>query len=99
MVLGKSMRLTPQSAASILYLAVFASVLAFIFWNQAVRSIGANRAGPFVHLMPVFSTLLAVIFLDERIALYHAQGAVLIFLGIVISSTGRHQLLLKDRAG
>ena len=99
LALGKSMQLTPQSAASICYLAVFASVLAFIFWNQAVRAIGANRAGPFVHLMPVFSTILAVIFLDERVALYHAQGAGLIFLGIAVSSTGATRRSPEDRAG
>ncbi len=74
------------SASTILYVALFASVLAFIFWNRAVRTIGANRAGPFIHLMPVFSTILAVIFLGETIQSYHLQGIGLIFTGIAMTT-------------
>ncbi len=83
---GRTMHLTVQAGVAIVYLAVFASVLAFIFWNRAVRTIGANKAGPFVHLMPVFSTILAVVFLDETLAVYHAQGALLIFVGILATT-------------
>jgi drug/metabolite transporter (DMT)-like permease len=74
------------STSTILYVALFASVLAFIFWNRAVRTIGANRAGPFIHLMPVFSTILAVIFLGETIQSYHLQGIGLIFTGIAMTT-------------
>ena len=83
---GKTFSLNPSTMVTILYVAVFASVLAFIFWNRAVRTIGANRAGPFVHLMPVFSTILAVLFLDERLAWYHGQGIFLIFGGILMTT-------------
>lgn len=79
-------RVTLASISTILYIALFASVLAFIFWNRAVRTIGANRAGPFIHLMPVFSTILAVIFLDETIQRYHLQGIGLIFIGIAMTT-------------
>ncbi len=74
------------SVSTILYIALFASVLAFIFWNRAVRTIGANRAGPFIHLMPVFSTILAVLFLGETIQFYHLQGIGLIFTGIAMTT-------------
>ena len=74
------------SVSTILYVALFASVLAFIFWNRAVRTIGANRAGPFIHLMPVFSTILAVIFLGETLQIYHLQGIGLIFIGIAMTT-------------
>lgn len=83
---GKTFTVNAASLVTILYVAVFASVLAFIFWNRAIRAIGANRAGPFVHLMPVFSTILAVIFLDETLAWHHGQGALLIFGGIVMTT-------------
>jgi drug/metabolite transporter (DMT)-like permease len=83
---GKTVALNLPSIVTVLYVAIFASVLAFIFWNRAVRSIGANKAGPFVHLMPVFSTILAVLFLDETLAWYHAQGVLLIFVGIVMTT-------------
>lgn len=71
---GKTFAVTPATVVTIVYVAVFASVLAFIFWNRAVRTIGANKAGPFVHLMPLFSTILAVLFLDERLAWYPCPG-------------------------
>ena len=82
-------RVTMASISTILYIALFASVLAFIFWNRAVRTIGANRAGPFIHLMPVFSTILAVIFLDETVQRYHLQGIGLIFIGIAMTTIKR----------
>lgn len=83
---GKGFVLTAPTLATLLYVALFASVLAFIFWNRAVRIVGANKAGPFIHLMPLFSTILAVLFLDERLYSYHFQGAALIFTGIIMTT-------------
>jgi drug/metabolite transporter (DMT)-like permease len=83
---GQRILLTTSSIVTIIYVAVFASVLAFIFWNRAVRTIGANKAGPFVHLMPVFSTILAVIFLGEKLTAFHLQGMLLIFGGIIMTT-------------
>lgn len=83
---GKVMNVNTSSIITILYVAIFASVLAFIFWNKAVRSVGAVKAGPFIHLMPVFSTLLAVTFLGENLQGYHFQGIVLIFCGILLTT-------------
>ncbi|MCA1794329.1 MAG: DMT family transporter [Desulfobacteraceae bacterium] len=61
-------------------------MLAFIFWNRAVTMLGANIAGPFIHLMPVFSTILAVIFLGEKLTANHLQAIFLIFAGILMST-------------
>ena len=83
---GKHMVIAPSSVATVLYVAIFASLLAFIFWNRAVRSVGANKAGPFIHLMPVFSTILAVFFLGETLHPYHIQGILLIFSGIIMTT-------------
>ena len=83
---GRTMTINVPTIIAILYVALFASVLAFIFWNRAVRSLGANRAGPFIHLMPVFSTILAVVFLGETIHPYHLKGIVLIFSGILMTT-------------
>ena len=83
---GKTMSVTVQSVTTVLYVAIFASVLAFIFWNRAVRIVGANKAGPFIHLMPVFSTILAVVFLGETLHIYHFKGLFLIFSGIVLTT-------------
>ncbi|MDD2463596.1 MAG: DMT family transporter [Desulfobulbus sp.] len=88
LAMGKNFTLNAATAVTIGYVAVFASVLAFIFWNRAVRIIGANKAGPFVHLMPVFSSILAVFFLGETPAWYQGQGLLLIFVGILLTTVG-----------
>ena len=73
-------------AAALLYIAVFASVLAFLFWNRGVAIVGPNTAGLFIHLMPVFGTVLSITLLGEEIALYHLVGAVLVFIGIAAAT-------------
>ena len=78
--------LTPASLASLGYVAVFPSVLSFIFWNYGVDKVGANRSGIFIHLMPVFSIILAILFLDEQLRAFHAIGMLLIFTGIVLTT-------------
>jgi drug/metabolite transporter (DMT)-like permease len=83
---GRTTTISTGSIVTILYVALFASVLAFIFWNRAVAMLGANIAGPFIHLMPVFSTILAVIFLGETLTPYHIQAILLIFGGILITT-------------
>jgi len=84
---GAYMTLTPQTVAGICYVALFASVLAFIMWNHSVSHIGANRAGLFLHLMPVFGTILSIIFLGEAFHLFQAAGIGLIFSGIYLTTT------------
>ncbi|BCL60582.1 multidrug DMT transporter permease [Desulfomarina profundi] len=83
---GKTMVLTVNSVITIIYVALFASVLAFIFWNRAIAEVGANIAGPFIHLMPVFSTILAVIFLGETLTANHLQAIPFIFGGIMLTT-------------
>lgn len=78
--------LTGPALVSIAYVCVFPSVLSFIFWNSGVARVGANRAGIFFHLMPVFSILLAFLFLGERPHLFHLYGMVLIFAGILMTT-------------
>jgi drug/metabolite transporter (DMT)-like permease len=77
---------TPSSVASILYVALFASVIAYIFWNRGVVEVGPNRAGLFMHLMPVFGTGLAVVLLGEPLEPFHFAGAALVFFGIYLST-------------
>jgi drug/metabolite transporter (DMT)-like permease len=86
---GKTMNITKASLGSIIYVALFASILAYIFWNKAIQIIGANKTGIFIHLMPVFSIILAIIFLDEKLRGYHIKGSVLIFLGIFLTTTNK----------
>jgi drug/metabolite transporter (DMT)-like permease len=86
---GKTINISQTSIGSIVYVALFASILAYIFWNKAIHIIGANKTGIFIHLMPVFSIILAIIFLDEKLRGYHVKGSVLIFLGIFLTTTNK----------
>ncbi|MDP6573076.1 MAG: DMT family transporter [Rhodospirillales bacterium] len=73
------------NVGAIVAVALFASIGAYTFWNQAVSEVGANKAGLFLHLMPVFIAAMAITFLGEVIRPYHVAGAVLIFSGIYLT--------------
>jgi drug/metabolite transporter (DMT)-like permease len=83
---GASFQLTPAVLASIAYVALFPSVVAYVFWNSSVAVVGANKAGIFMHLMPVSGIVLAFIFLGETLAAYHLVGMILIFSGIFLTT-------------
>ena len=80
---------TPATLASIGYVGLFASVVAFAAWNSGIRQVGSQVAGQFIHLMPAFSTILAVIFLKERLCSYHLLGIALIVSGILCATLQR----------
>jgi drug/metabolite transporter (DMT)-like permease len=82
-------QLTRTTGAAIVYVALFPSIISFLCFNRAVELLGANRAGQFVHLMPVFGSALAALFLDERLAAYHFGGAALIAAGILLSTLAK----------
>jgi len=85
---GDGFEVNTVTGAVLGYVALFPSVLAYVFWNRAVHEVGAARSGQFIHLMPVFGTLLAVLFLGERLHPFHLLGIVLVATGIVLT-TGR----------
>jgi drug/metabolite transporter (DMT)-like permease len=64
------------------FTAIFPSVLAQAFSIRGVELIGSNRAGLFINLVPIFGTLLAILFLGEDFHLYHALAIVLVLGGI-----------------
>jgi drug/metabolite transporter (DMT)-like permease len=68
---------------TVTYVAVFPSALAYLFWNRGVAALGANAAGQFIHLMPVFGTLMAVAFLEERLRWFHIAGGLLVAVAIL----------------
>jgi drug/metabolite transporter (DMT)-like permease len=68
------------------YVVLFAGLCAYIFWNKAVLIVGPSRAGIFLHLMPVFSSFMAIFLLNERFMNFHIFGAIAIVLGIYLSS-------------
>jgi drug/metabolite transporter (DMT)-like permease len=77
---------TAPEALSVLYIAVAASVLAFAFWNRGVAQVGANAAGFTLHLLPAFGTVLAIVFLGEAFAPFHAAGFATILAGVFLAT-------------
>lgn len=83
---GQVLKPNAASILGLVYMGVIATVLGYIFWNGATQKIGAARSGPFMYLMLVFTPLLSIVFLGERLHLYHVVGAVLIIAGIVLTT-------------
>jgi len=72
--------------AAFAYLGIFPSVVAYFFLNRGIELIGANRAAPFIHLMPAFGSILAILFLGERPQLFHAAGYALVLTGVALAA-------------
>ena len=80
------MELDTANLLSLLYVAVFPSTLAYLCFNRGVQLIGANRAAPFFHLVPVFGAAMAIAFLGERPQLFHIVGFALVLTGVYVAS-------------
>ena len=74
------------TALAILYVSFFPSLIAFVAWNRGVELIGPNRASPFLHMVVLYSAILATIFLGERILPYHVLGFFLILGGVALAA-------------
>ena len=85
--LGYSMHYHWITVGSIAYTAIFSSIISFSFWNIGIQQIGPAKSGYFLNLLPVFSSILAIIFLGESLHIYHVIGFSLVFIGIILSSS------------
>ena len=85
MAQGHSIRAHAGSLAALAYVGIFPSFIGYIFYNRGVAEVGASRASLFIHLMPVFGTLLSAIFLREQPQHFHYVGISLIFIGIFLT--------------
>jgi drug/metabolite transporter (DMT)-like permease len=85
---GQTMDVTPQTLAAVIYAGVLASLVAYLCYARSVEIIGANRTGVFIHLIPLFTSVLAIVLLGEQPALYHAAGFGLILAGVFITQRG-----------
>jgi drug/metabolite transporter (DMT)-like permease len=86
LVAGDFISLNTATVLSIGYVGILASVVAFMGWTSGLRRVGAHVGGQFIHLMPAFSTILAVIFLGEHLRSFHVFGIILIFGGILCAT-------------
>lgn len=81
---SQAFALNVDVVASVLYVAAFPSIVAFFCWNRGVELIGANRAGLFINFIPVFASVMAIIWLGESLEAFHLIGMLLIFGGMVL---------------
>jgi drug/metabolite transporter (DMT)-like permease len=82
----ETIKINFASILIISYVVLFAGLGAYIFWNEAVLIVGPSKAGIFLHLMPVFSSFMAIFLLNEKLMNFHIFGALAIILGIYLSS-------------
>ncbi len=87
-----SLKLNLSTLLVLGYVMIFPSIVSYLCFNRGVELVGANRAGLFIHLMPVFGGLMAVVFLGEVFGWYHAVGIILIGLGIYLATRKRPSL-------
>jgi len=83
---GKTTEFNSNLIFILLYIAIFPSIGSYYCWAGAVSIIGANRAGIFLSLIPLFSTIFAMIFFNEKFLFFHFIGSVLIILGLFLSN-------------
>jgi len=89
LALGHTFAPTLPVIGGILYVGVFASVVAYIAWNRGVAIVGPARAAPFMYLMLVFTPLLSIVLLGEPVRGFHFAGGVLIISGIYLATLFR----------
>ncbi|MDE1891584.1 MAG: DMT family transporter [Betaproteobacteria bacterium] len=83
--LNHALHFSTSSIIGLIYMGIFPGYLSYVFYNRGVTEIGPGKASLFIHLMPVFGTLLAFVFLHETVHIYHAIGIALIMVGIVLT--------------
>ena len=83
---GNYLKVTQQSLLAIGYTGIFPSIFSYICWNTGVALIGANKSGPYLHLMPIFGGILAFFIFQETLQIYHYAGIVSVIVGIIITN-------------
>lgn len=85
---------------TIFYTGIFASIVAFLSWNTAVVKVGANKAGIFLNLIPVFAVIFAVLFIGETLMWYQLAGGISVIAGVYLSARpipAEHKSILRDK--
>jgi drug/metabolite transporter (DMT)-like permease len=80
------MAIDSANLLTLFYVALFPSTLAYLCFNRGVQLIGANRAAPFFHVVPVFGTVMSIVFLGEHPQPFHLLGFALVLSGVFVAS-------------
>jgi len=83
---GQRINLNIPVMLTIAYVVLFAGLGAYLLWNGAISIIGPSKSGVFLHLMPVFTSFMAIFLLNETLMNFHIIGAIIIIFGIYLSS-------------
>ncbi len=86
MSLGYTIKINTPFLLTLAYVVLFPGLTSFICWIKGIALIGPNRAGIFLHLMPIFSAIMAMLIFDEKFMFYHFLGALFILSGIILSN-------------
>ena len=86
MALGHKVNINLPFILTLSYVVLFPGLASFIFWIKGIALIGSNRSGIFLHLMPIFSTILAILIFKEKFMTFHLTGTIFIITGIVLST-------------
>ena len=86
---GNPIKLDKPFYLTLAYVVLFPGLASFFFWIKGISIIGANRAGAFLHLMPIFGAIMAIIIFKEKFMFYHFLGAIFIIAGITLSNKNK----------
>ena len=86
MNMGYLIKLGKPFYLTLAYVVLFPGLASFFFWIKGIAIIGANRSGIFLHLMPIFGAVMAMVIFDEKFMFYHFLGALFILSGIILSN-------------
>ena len=89
MSMGNLIKLDKPFYLTLTYVVIFPGLASFFFWIKGIAIIGANRAGIFLHLMPIFGAIMAIIIFNEKFMFYHFLGAIFIIAGITLSNKNK----------
>jgi drug/metabolite transporter (DMT)-like permease len=87
-----------QNSVALAAMALFGTVLAYLWWNNGIRSIGPARTAVFFDLVPIFTMLIAIA-LGEQVSLAQWLGAVLVITGVLFSSGALDTYLSRSIGG
>jgi drug/metabolite transporter (DMT)-like permease len=83
---GLTMKLDALTLVTLVFVVIVPSTLAYLFFNRGIALVGPNRAAPFLHLIPVFGSVMAITLLGEQPRLFHLVGYLMVLAGVVIAS-------------
>ena len=95
---GATIPTSPGPIAAVLYIGVFASLLAFIIWNRCVSALGPSVTGASFHLVALFTAALAFLLLGEPVRSFHLVGAALILGGFGLAAIGGRSVASRRTA-